>query len=313
MFMRSEEFVMKATCDEHKIYTYKWFPDSQVKLKGIIQLVHGSCEHVRRYEAFARFLTSRGYGVYAHDQRGHGYSVVSQDDLGYFGENRGWDKLVEDCYQVNQFIHENHENKKVVMLGHSMGSFVARHYAIEHSHTIDGLILIGTAHHSKEILDLGIRIAQSSITKGNGKKVHKLLDKMSYGAFPLKFRKEKDPLSWITTDKQIRDIARNDELFGFKFTATAFRDMFLGIKFITQVDNMKKMRSELPILLLSGEDDPVGNFGKMVRKTQILLQEAGMKKVDMKLYPGMRHEILNEVKRAEVYQNILAWLEKNIK
>ncbi|MGL4345349.1 MAG: lysophospholipase [Cellulosilyticaceae bacterium] len=310
--MRKVEWIVESNTDEYRLECVGWLPDRQVTLKGIVQLIHGSCEHMMRYEGFARFLTSRGYGVYAHNHRGHGAYAREMSQLGYFGAQEGWQKLVEDCYQINQGIKEIHKDKKIVMLGHSMGSFIARHYAILYSETIDGLILTGTAHHAKGILDMGISIAERAIAKGKGNQVHSLLDKMSYGAFPLRFYKEKDQFAWLTRDVKIREQFKKDSLCGFKFTATAFRDMFEGIKFITDKDNIEKMRKNLPILLLSGEEDPVGGFGKMVIKSKQLMQEAGMQDIGCKLYPGMRHEILNEMKHEEVYQDILRWIQKII-
>lgn len=310
--MRKSEFIVENSTDHHQIYVYQWLPDSHVQMRGIIQLVHGSCEHAKRYEHFARFLTTRGYGVYAHDHRGHGASVKNQDELGYFGEEKGWEKLVEDCLVINEMIKEKQSGKKIVMLGHSMGSFVARHYAIAHSETIDGLILSGTAHYAPNILGLGTQIANQAIAKGKGKKVHHLLDRMSYGTFHMKFHREKDKLAWLSSDVKVREDFRKDPLCGFKFTASAFRDMFGGLGVITKVESMKKMRAHLPILILSGEDDPVGNFGKGVKKTYELMKEAGMKNMEMKLYPHMRHEILNEKRRQEVYKDLLGWLQKMI-
>lgn len=308
--MRKLEFKLENKEDGHQIQAYQWLPDANVHVKGIVQLVHGSCEHAKRYENFARFLTTRGYGVYAHDHRGHGQSVTSPDELGYFGDEKGWEKLVADCLCMNEWIKANNADKHVVMLGHSMGSFIARHYAILHSETIDGLILSGTAHYATQILEIGSQIANKAIAKGKGKVVHHMLDRMSYGTFHMKFYKEKDKLAWLSSDPHVREVFKKDPLCGFKFTAAAFRDMFWGLGVITDGRQMKKMREDLPILILSGEEDPVGNFGKGVKKTYGLMQEAGMKRLEMKLYPGMRHEILNEKRHQEVYKDVLGWLQK---
>ncbi|MGL4736699.1 MAG: lysophospholipase [Cellulosilyticaceae bacterium] len=308
--MRKSEFVVENKQDGHQIQAYQWLPDANVQVKGSVQLVHGSCEHAKRYENFARFLTTRGYSVYAHDHRGHGRSVTAQIPLGYFGEHDGWEHLVADCVCMNTWIKENNNDKKIVMLGHSMGSFIARAYAIAHSETIDGLILSGTAHYTANILELGTKMANRAIAKGKGKEVHRILDRMSYGTFHMKFYKEKDRLAWLSSDPYVREVFRKDPLCGFKFTAGAFRDMFGGLAVITDMTQMKKMRRDLPIFIVSGEEDPVGNFGKGVKKTYVLMKEAGIKDIEMKLYPGMRHEILNEKRRQEVYKDVLGWLQK---
>lgn len=309
--MEERMFFLKAETDAHEIPVYEWRYKKE-PIKGIIQLVHGSCEHSKRYENFAKFLAVRGFIVYAHDHRGHGKSVKTMDELGYFGDHEGWKKIVQDTHQVTEYIKKEYPQQKLIMLGHSMGSFIVRQYAIRYRDVLDGLIIMGTAHHPKHILKIGIKIANQFIKQGKGCEVNTLLDKMSYGTFCIKFLKEKDTFAWLTRDLAVRDCFREDPYCGFKFTTKAFKDMFEGILFITEYSNVEKMNKNLPILLVSGKDDPVGNYGQMVKKSYLLYKEVGMVNVHMKLYKGMRHEILNEIGKIEVYKDILKWINTQI-
>ena len=308
--MEYKEITLEAS-DKHSIPVYQWACEEH-EVKGVVQLVHGSCEYATRYNVFAKFLMTRGYIVYANDHRGHGKSVNSMEELGYFKDKDGWKMIIEDTYVLTQYIRQNHPNKKIILLGHSMGSFIARHYAIEYGSTIDALILSGTAHYSNLELKLGHLIATKDVKGGKAHNRNKVIDTLSYSSFHRQFRKEKDSFSWLTRDKQIRDDARKDEYFGFKFTSGAFKDMFEGLMVITNENEMAKMPKELPIYILSGANDPVGKNGRMVKKTYELFKKNGMKNVTLKLYPNMRHEILNEIGKEEVYKDILEWIKKQI-
>lgn len=307
--MRSCEFKLTMR-DGHESYIYRWEPDEDVEKAGIIQLIHGSCEHSRRYLDFAEFLTGNGYIVYSSDLRGHGLSVKSEKDLGYFGEENGWNMIVEDIYELTKFIKDKHSNLKLIVLGHSMGSFLARHYAIVHGAEIDGVIATGTAHNPKLIMKFGCFIAERDIKKNGSRHINHTLNNMSYNSFSNQFKPIRTKQDWLTRNEKIVDNFIEDKLCGFIFTSSAFRDMFEGLLFITDKSNIEKMREDLPILLLSGKKDPVGSNGKMVLKAFSEYKKAGIKNIELKLYEGMRHEILNEIGKEEVYNDILNWLRK---
>lgn len=294
--------------DGHESRIYKWEPDSIKKPVGIVQLIHGSCEHSKRYAEFAEFLTENGYVVYSCDLRGHGQSVKSKEDLGYFAENKGWSIIIEDIYELTRFIKEKHTGLKLIMLGHSMGSFLARHYAVVHGTEIDGLIATGTAHNSKIMLRLGKLLAERDIKKNGLRNRNMTLNRMSYDSFSNQFKPKRTKQDWLTRDEVVVDKYIEDELCGFVFTSSAFRDMFEGLLFITDKNNINKTPKDLPILLLSGDKDPVGGNGKMVEKAYEEYKKAGFINVIMKLYENMRHEILNELGKEEVYVNILSWM-----
>jgi alpha-beta hydrolase superfamily lysophospholipase len=304
-----KNMIFKLTMrDGYESHIFMWEPDGNKKVIGVIQIVHGSAEHSKRYTDLANFLTDNGYIVYSSDLRGHGLSVKNKEDLGYFAENKGWSMLVEDIYELTKFIRKEHEGLKLVMLGHSMGSFLARHYAIVHGTEIDGLIATGTAHNPKMLLRLGKVLAKRDIKKNGSRNRSMLLNKMSYDSFSNQFKPIRTKQDWLSRDAAIVDKYRADELCGYVFTSSAFGDMFEGLLFITDRNNIAKTPKNLPILLLSGKNDPVGGNGKMVEKAYKEYKKAGLTSIQMKLYEDMRHEILNEIGKEEVYEDIFTWI-----
>jgi alpha-beta hydrolase superfamily lysophospholipase len=304
-----KSMIFKLTMrDGHESPIFMWEPDGNKKVAGIVQIVHGSAEHSKRYADFASFLTDNGYIVYSSDLRGHGLSIKNKEDLGFFAENNGWSMLVEDIYELTRFIRKEHKGLKLIMLGHSMGSFLARNYVVVHGTEIDGLIATGTAHNPKIILRLGNLLAKRDIKKNGSRNRSMLLNKMSYDSFSNQFKPIRTKQDWLTRDAAIVDKYIEDDLCGYVFTSSAFRDMFDGLLFITDRNNMAKTPKDLPVLLLSGKKDPVGGNGKMVDKAYEEYKKAGLTNIQMKLYEDMRHEILNEIGKEEVYEDILAWI-----
>ncbi|MFD0868513.1 alpha/beta hydrolase [Paenibacillus residui] len=297
---------------DKNIHVYKWEPDEGEKTCGIVQVVHGSCEHANRYERFARFLTEHGWAVYAGDLRGHGRSVSRKEDLGYFGEKDGWSGMVDDVHKVTELIREEYPDKNIVLFGHSMGSFLARHYAMLFGPELAGLILSGSAHYDRLSLRAGRFLAEREIRRKGIKHRSMLLYKLTYASFNRRFEPARSRQDWLSRDQTEVDLFLQDELCGFVFTAGGFRDMFDGLLFITDPVNIRRTPGDLPIYLISGKDDPVGQFGKTVKRAYDSYRSAGLTNIEMKLYDGMRHEILNEIGREEVYGDILGWMA-NIK
>ena len=298
--------------DGFEIELYVYEPRSEVRTRGVIQLVHGSCEHAKRYDAFIHYLVELGYVVYANDHRGHGESVTHPEDYGYFGEMNGWFDMVDDLKTINDLIHAQHPDLPIVMLGHSMGSFLARHYAIDYGETINGLILTGTAHQPTYQLELG-KFAARLIKKIKGPRYRSpLIYQLSYGAFNRNIKGAKTSSDWICYDEAVVREFCEDSKCGFVFTTAGFEDLFTGLLYMTNPDHIKRMPHDLPVLILSGEDDPVGGYGKMVLKSYEAMKEAGVRDIEYTLYPKMRHEILNEKEKDTVYCKITTWLDEAI-
>lgn len=310
-FMISNE-VKILMRDGQESHIYKWEPDGDKEVLGVVQLIHGSCEHAKRYTDFAQFLTNNGYVVYANDLRGHGLSAKSSDDLGYFAEENGWNMLLEDLYELTRFIKEEQKDLKIFIIGHSMGSFLARHYAMIYGTEINGLIAIGTAHNPRAMLKFGKFLAERSIKKDGGKYRNYTLNRLSYDSFCNQFKPIRTKQDWLSRDEKVVDKFRADEKCGFVFTSSAFRDMFNGLLFITDKNNIKNTPKDLPILLISGDKDPVGSNGKMVKKAYEEYKKAGIKNIHMKLYKDMRHEVLNEIGKEKVFEDVLKWINSEI-
>ena len=296
--------------DGQNIHLYLWKPDEGMDLKGIVQIAHGAGEHGKRYEHFASFLTENGYLVCADDHRGHGLSAKDKTDLGFFGDEDGWRKVVEDLFAVTKYLKNEYRGLDLYLLGHSMGSFLARTYAILHGEELKGLILSGTAHNPKPLLLFGSYMAGRDVRSGRARALNPTLNKMAFKDLNKSFRGGKTGYEWISRDPETVKKYVDDEFCGFEFTSSAFRDMFGGLLFITDRKNIGKTPKELPILLLAGTDDPVGGKGKMVQKCRAEYARSGVKNLEIKLYEGMRHEILNEIGKEEVYDDVLRWLLK---
>ncbi|AHF58267.1 alpha/beta fold hydrolase [Spiroplasma eriocheiris] len=304
-----KEFELKLR-DGKDLHMYEWL--NVENPKGVLQLVHGSCEHALRYQDFANFLNKNGYLVIANDHRGHGKTVKNKEDFGYFADENGWQILVDDLYEVNKYIQEKYPHLPIVMFGHSMGSFLARHYAIEHGDTLKAVVFCGTAHYGTSTLKFARRVAARHQKKYGPKVLDKFIHKHSYAPLNKKFRKEGNTgAEWISSDKDVQQGFLKDPLTFPVFTTSGYKDLFSGLMYIENKDNIQKTPKQLPILFLSGKNDPVGKFGKMVIKTHKNYLKYGYR-ADIKLYNEMRHEILNEKNKGEVYQDILAFYNSNI-
>ena len=290
----------------HSIYT--WKPDDGIQTVGVVQLVHGSCEHSARYRDFANHLTNHGYIVVSNDLRGHGLTAKNVSDLGYFADYNGWETLLQDLFELNRTIKIAYPNQPVFIIGHSMGSFLARHYSLVYGDTIEGLIAIGTSHQTKFELQFGILAAYLGMKWKGKKKTGHFLNKFTYEVFNKGINPARTKSDWITHNERIVDDFIADERCGFTFSHSAFHDMFTGLLYITNAQNIQNGPTHLPIYLLSGLEDPVSSKGKQVQKTYQAYIDAGYERVLMKLYPNMRHEILNEIGNRTVYEDIVKWL-----
>lgn len=289
---------------------YYVFIDDSVKPKGVVQIVHGMCEHMQRYEEFAKFLTKNGYIVCGNDHLGHGNSISNKSDLGYFGAN-SINNLVEDVHTLTNTIKE-YRDLPIILMGHSMGSFITRCYLEKYSNEIDGCILSGTSGGYKS-LQLGIKTIKFLInTKGEkyrSKMIKKLADSKTAAKFTPSFNREFD---WLTRDKDVIERYVKDSKCNFTFTLNGYYTLFSLIDKITRDDYGKNINRNLPILIFSGDKDPVGDFSKGVIKAYNKYKDLQMKDVSLKLYKDGRHEMLNELNKLEVYDDILNWMNIRI-
>jgi alpha-beta hydrolase superfamily lysophospholipase len=307
--MREEQYHIKGI-ENHSIYVVSWKPESD-EIKGIVQIVHGMAEHCMRYKDFAEFLTKKGFIVYAHDHRGHGLSVAENEEQGFIHTDEGFMKLVEETHMVTEFIKKNEKNRKIFILGHSMGSFVTRKYIQIYDKDVAGVIISGTCD-SQGALGVVGKVIAKSIAGIKGKNYKsKLLDDMSFGSYNNKFKPVRTNMDWLSRDENQVDMYMKDEACGFICSAWTYVDILNGISMVSNKQNIKKTRKNLPILFISGDKDPVGNSGKGITKVYEKYYCQGIE-VQLKLFVEARHEILNETNREEVYEYILEWIYKRI-
>ena len=300
--MDFQEFFYPSADGVHQVHAVVWLPDGQPR--GVVQITHGICEYAGRYAPFAHFLAQQGFAVCGSDHLGHGQTAAGPEEYGFF---RDWHVLVEDVYALRQEMGRRFPAVPYFLLGHSMGSFVARTYLIDHPGTLTGGILSGTGQESAPTVFLG-RVITSL---GDPHKVNRLFYKLSIGAYNNAFRPVRTAADWISRDEAVVDAYLADPLCNFPTTAGMNHAMMTGLSYIARPKNLAKMNPATPILFFSGDRDPVGAMGKGVRKVYNLFRKAGCQNLSLKLYPGGRHEMLNETNRDEVFRDVLAWLNQN--
>lgn len=309
--MKSDTFTFKAS-DGVQIFTYKWLPDDVSAVKGAVQIAHGMAEHAARYERFAGVLTKAGYAVYANDHRGHGKTAGSLENLGYFADENGWEKVVNDMHTLTGIIKKEHPGKPFFLFGHSMGSFLSRHYSMLYGSELTGLVLSGTGGDPGALGKIGLFVAGVE-AKFRGKKAKSdMMNKLSFGAFNSAFKPNRTDYDWLSRDNAEVDKYINDPWCGTVFTAGFFCDMLGGIGYINKQENIAKIPKSLPIYLFSGAKDPVGANTKGVTQVYNSLKSAGISDLQLKFYENGRHESLNEINRDEVSKDVIAWLDKHI-
>ncbi|MUK89195.1 alpha/beta fold hydrolase [Ornithinibacillus sp. L9] len=292
-----------TTDDQTEIYLEKWY-DPTIAPKAIVQLAHGMVEHIRRYDDFANFLLEHQIFVYGNDHRGHGETGKRQGLMGYLADEDGFHKTANDLVEITNYIKKEYTDTPLYLFGHSMGSFLVRYYIQQHSQLIDRVILSGTGYYSNISTFTGMKIA----SKLPPKEKSPLMNKIAFGGFNRKISHPKTNFDWLSRDDDIVHAYMEDPYNGFIPTARFFYDLMNGLHAIHNREKNKGIRQDLPILLISGDADPVGNFGQGVWKTANLLKNAGLNDVTTMLFEGGRHEILNEVNKQQVYESILRWI-----
>ncbi len=286
--------------------------------RGLVQIVHGMSEHVERYGRFAAFLCEQGFAVCANDHIGHGKSVSSAEDLGHMPLEVGEDVLIADVQTLRELALERlsrHCDMRVsgipyVIFGHSMGSFITRVFLARHAFGVRAAILCGTGHQPRPLSAAGKALTSSLAKKHGERYVSELVDGMGAGGYGRAFRGAGTELDWLATDPEVVAEYRRDPLCGQKFTVGAYHVLTSLVSDATDLRLARRIPHALPLLFVSGDKDPVGECGAGVHRAAEMYRKAGVESVTEKLYPGMRHEILNEPVRDEVHRDVLVWLER---
>ena len=298
-----EQTVLAAE-DGHNIHLQTWAPAGD--RRGTIQLLHGLGEHIMRYERFAQAAVARGYIVYGHDHRGHG---LSEGDRGFFADEDGWHKVVEDVRVVNDHIRSRHPVAPVIMLAHSMGSFIGETFAMHYGARLQGLLLSGSSRPQRLQVMPGRLLAKLESFRVGKRGNSALINALGFSAFNRPFRPVRTEMDWLSRDEAEVDLYLADPLCGGPFTCGLWLDFMAGLQELASDHAVTRIPSDLPVLVSGGSVDPVGGEKGMTRLTMQYMQTLHQR-VKLKIYPDGRHEMLNEVNRDEVTADWLDWIDQ---
>ena len=306
-----DEFYFPSKDGNTEIHTIEWKPDKEVR--AVLQICHGMVEYIGRYDEFAQFLCDNGYYVVGNDHLGHGKSVQAKSEYGFFNEKYGNVCVLGDIHTLRQRTMKKYPDVPYFMLGHSMGSSLLRQYIQMYGNGLAGVVLMGTvADHNKAALVFGKRLCRMMAAIRGWHYRSKLVDNLAIGGYNKKFKPVHTRADWITSDHERLESYATDPMCSFMFTVNAYYNVFAGMIGMQRKESVYMISKGLPVLFVSGADDPVGDFGKGVRKIYEKYKRAGIQDVTLRLYTGDRHEILNETDRQQVYADLLAWFEERI-
>ncbi len=305
--MFDKEFNFVASTTEHLIYCYIWLPDEGVETKGILQISHGMTEHARRYDDFARFMTDNGYIVCAHDHAVHGKSVDLNNTLGFFSDKDGYKHLVKDLHKVTVKIRDMYPGLPIYLLGHSMGSFIARLYVLDYGKELAGVMYSGTNGGSGKDGFFALLVKTLSIINGT-KSSAVFVDKKSKASYNKHFAPIISGIEWQTSDKEEIKKFHEDPLCQFIFTYSGYNDVLAMMHRVNRKSWFKNA-PDIPTFIFSGAKDPIGGMGLGVMRFYTRMKLNGLTNVKIRIYENGRHEMLNEVNREDVYKDIIKWIE----
>lgn len=295
----------QSQMDNH-IHLHEWKP--KLTPTCVVVIAHGMGEHGGRYGQLAHQLSAQGYAVYAPDHRGHGRTAGSKSKFGHFADRNGWNLVVEDLRAVIEQVHKEHPDLPIILFGHSMGSLITRRYIQLYGDHIHGVILSGTSGDPGIMGNIGKLIAQWEIKRAGLTTHSPLLTTLLFGGFNKKFRPNRTTYDWLSRDSNEVDQYMSDEWVGMTFSAGFFYDLITGVHELNKPQQLLRTPKQLPILIFSGEQDPVGNFTKGVVQTYNRFRKMGIEDVTLKIYKDARHEMTKELNREEVFSDIISWI-----
>lgn len=304
--MKKEEFCFKSSDGKTGIHAVKWIPEGEVK--AVLQISHGMVEYIERYEEFASHMAAQGILTAGHDHLGHGHSIGSEEDFGYFADEQGNTKLLRDINEMRKRLQKEYPDVPYFLLGHSMGSFLARQYICVYGQGLSGAVIMGTGYQPKALTVAGMALTKVMAALKGWRYRSRLIDNMAFGSYNKKFEPARTDKDWLSRNEGNVDAYKKEKRCSFMFTLNGYYNLFLSLYKLSCRDYVGKMPKELPVFFVSGEDDPVGGFGDGVKKVYRQFVGLGLENVSMKLYPDDRHEILNELDRDIVYEDIAKWI-----
>lgn len=304
------EFCFKSSDGVNRVHAVEWTPENGC-VRAVLQIVHGMAERVERYDAFARFMAEKGYLVVGDDHLGHGRTAASEEDFGYIGKD-GAHLLVKDEHRLCRHMKELYPVVPYIILGHSMGSYITRRFISVYGDDVDACLILGTGFQTPAETGAGLTIA-GIIGRLKGERHRSdFLTELGFGKYCARIDNPRTESDWMSRDEKVVDEFKNDPLCDFIFTVDGFKALLTLVREDCDDRTAMKVPKELPIYILSGAEDPVGQYGEGVMKTYEQYRRAGIENLQVKIYPQMRHEILNEFGREEVYEDILRWTEARI-
>ena len=280
-----------ASADGTRLAGYRWAADQNQSAAGVVVLVHGMGEHLRRYDHVADALASQGFVVYGHDHRGHGASLAATDEPGQLGPN-GWSALVDDLNLPIARAKSDHPGLPVAMVAHSMGSFATQQFLLDHGTDVDAVALTGTA--ALDLLEPALDLSSD----------------LDLSAFNAAFHPARTDFDWLSRDESVVDAYLADPLCGFGIDATSAKEMFAGARRLADPAEVARMPHYLPLYVAAGSKDPVNAELTLMWALVDRYRAAGLDDVTVRVYDAGRHEILNEINRAEVIDDLLQWLQR---
>jgi alpha-beta hydrolase superfamily lysophospholipase len=303
----SQEFHFPSADGTASLYGRVWTPD-EGRPTAVVQLVHGISEHIGRYDPFTQFLAEHGFVVTAEDHLGHGHTAPDADALGYTADRDGWVKMTDNVHALYERTRKQYPDLPYLLVGHSMGSFLARSFLIRFPGAVDACALLGTGQQSAPVLAGGLAACDLERLRLGKHGRSPILQSLCFGAYNKCFQPNRTPSDWVSSDPAVVDAYMADPFCQVIPTVTLMHDMLWGIRFNQKRSNLAQMDPKTPILFLSGALDPVGNNGAGVKKAYQSFLDAGCQDVTLKLYPEGRHEMLNERNRSQVFDDLLDWL-----
>lgn len=306
--MKKEEFNFLSSNGKTLINCVKWVPD---KPKGIIQIVHGITEHIGRYDEFASYMTNLGYIVVGNDHLGHGKSIIKDKPKMFIGELGSWKNLVEDINKVYDLIKDEYDELPIYLIGFSLGSFVSRNYLIDYNPNYEKVILVGTGIHPEFILNILKKVVLKEVNKIGIENTSEFIRNLSFGTYNKQIKNPNTDYDWLTSSQEEINKYINDSFIEKNTSGSLFYELINGMVYTSKINNIKKMSKDIPILLLSGADDPVGIKGKGVNKLYKIYKKNGLN-VSIKLYDGKRHDLFHETNKLEVFKDIEEYIKKEL-
>lgn len=301
-----KEVYIPSTNNRNQLHVAIWEPEWETK--AILQISHGMVEYIVRYDDFAKHLNQQGILVIGNDHLGHGQSVLDESEFGYFGKEKG-SAVVDDLYEVTKYAKNQYgENIPYFLMGHSMGSFMARRYLMSYGEKITGAIISGTGYKTVPVLDAASFF--TAVTKlFHGERYRSpFLKWLAFHTYNRKIADVKTKNDWLTRDEAVVAAYNENPYCKFSFTVNGYETLFGVIKYIQKQNNWEKTPKQLPILMIAGEEDPVGSYGKDVKKVYKKYQQMGCSHIELRLYKDDRHELVNELDRESVYEDISQWI-----